>query len=95
MAATNSPVGCDREVRIARVFRDRTNPLEVYTDQQIFRHFPFRQYDVSRIVEEVRRDVELAYRRRRGSLSHNTQVGLRNCLNPLYIIHKENHYEEK
>ena len=85
--------GGDREVRIARGLRDRANPLEVYTDEQMFSHFRFRQYDVVRIEKEVRRDVEFAYRMP-GSLSHTTQVDLRNCLNPLYIIHKENHYEQ-
>ena len=54
-------------------FRECTNPLKVYTDQQMFSHFRFRQFDVFRTEQGVRTDVEFAYRRR-GSLSHTTQV---------------------
>ena len=64
----------DREVRIAKVFRDRTKAFKVYTDEQMFSHFRFRMYDVFRVVEEVIRDVAIAYRRRGFPTPHKKEL---------------------
>ena len=47
LAAIINRVGRDLEFRIIRGFWDRsTNPLEVHTEEQIFRRFRFRWHDV-------------------------------------------------
>ena len=47
MTAIINHVGRDREFRISRGFRDHADPLEVYTDQQMFRRrFRFKWRDV-------------------------------------------------
>ena len=45
-------------MRRERVFRDRTNPLEVYDDIELHSKFRFNRTEILAMVDEVRDDVE-------------------------------------
>ena len=47
-----------RALRRERLFRDRTNPLDSLTDDEIFRRYRFTRRGIYHIVEMVRGDIE-------------------------------------
>ena len=56
-----------------RVFRDRTNPLEIYDDIELHARFRFRRIHILSIVDEVWDAIEYPVTRQ-GSLSGLLQV---------------------
>lgn len=62
-----------RAMRRNRIFRDRTHPLEEFTDTKIFQKFRFRRQEIFDIVDSVSDDLEYVLPRK-GSLTPVLQV---------------------
>ena len=60
-------------MRRERVFRDHTNPIDVYDDVELYDRFRFRRNDILGIVDEIRDDIEYPATRQ-GSLPAVIQV---------------------
>lgn len=55
-----------------RIFRDRTNPLEVFDDQEVYKKFRFYRQDIFEIADEIEEDLQTLPRK--GSLTTLLQV---------------------
>ena len=62
-----------RNLRRERVFRDRTNPLDIYDDEELFSKFRFRRVHILAMVDELGDDIEYPVARQ-GSLSPVLQL---------------------
>ena len=49
-------------LRRNRIFRDRSNPLEVFDDEQLFRKFRFDRQEIFGLTDSVNEDIEVANR---------------------------------
>ena len=47
-----------RAIRRNRIFRDRTNPMDIYNDRQIHRRFRLPRNTILDLVDELRREIE-------------------------------------
>ena len=47
-----------RALRRERVFKDRTHPLEIYNDEQVYRKFRFYRQFIFNLAKELRDDIE-------------------------------------
>ena len=47
-----------RQIRRNRIFRDRTNPLDVYDDVELFTKFRFRRADILEITHELKKHIQ-------------------------------------
>ena len=67
-----------RVVRRERIFRDRTQPLEVYDDVELVQRYRFRRADIFWLVDEFEGELEYDCARRGGlSLLMEVMVALR------------------
>ena len=62
-----------RAIRRNRIFRDRTHPLEIYNDEQIYTKFRFYRHLILQLTDEVRNDIEVVLSRK-GSQTPILQV---------------------
>ena len=62
-----------RAIRRNRIFRDRTHPLEIYNDEQIYTKFRFYRHLILQLTDEVRNEIEFVLSRK-GSLTPILQV---------------------
>lgn len=62
-----------REIRRNRVFRDRTHPLEVFDDIEVYRKFRFRREDIIELTDELTNDIAYGLQRK-GALTPVLQV---------------------
>ena len=67
-----------RNIRRNRVFRDRSHPLEIYSDEKVFKKFRFRRHEILELTNRVR-DGLVFHVQRKGALTPLLQVllGLR------------------
>jgi len=66
-----------RVIRRERLFRDHTNPLDSYNEDELYEAFRFRRHDILSLCDELA-DIDLLHRQ--GSLSVPLQVcGQRKC----------------
>ena len=47
-----------RAVRKARVFRDRTNPLDFLDDHELYTRYRFRRNELLEMVNEIKPQIE-------------------------------------
>ena len=50
-------------LRRNRIFRDRTNPFDVFTDDEIFRKFRFHRQEIIVITDSIAGEIEISSRR--------------------------------
>jgi len=62
-----------RSLRRQRVFRDRRNPLDSFSDEDLYAAFRFRRQELLSIIDELRSDIEFTTPRQ-GSLPSAMQV---------------------
>ena len=49
-----------RLIRINRIFRDRTNPFDIFDDSEIFEKFRFHRLDIITITESVHAELNIS-----------------------------------
>ena len=62
-----------RQFRRERIFRDRSNPLDIYTDEELFSRFRFPRNELLALIDEFAQELEFPTRRL-GSLSAGMQI---------------------
>ena len=62
-----------RQFRRESIFRDRSNPLDIYTDEELFSRFRFPRYELLALIDEFAQELEFPTQRK-GSLSAGMQI---------------------
>ena len=62
-----------RAIRRNRIFRDRTHPLEIYTDNKVFKKFRFHRHAMLELTESVEDEI-IDVLLRKGALTPLLQV---------------------
>ena len=58
MAAALQILFTERQLRCERIFRDRTNPLDIYNDVEVIRRYRFPRDTILELVDRVAPMVE-------------------------------------